>query len=511
MKWSNFMEIRGKVNTFFKEFASLYKKHIKKNRGNDTTWKKMEMMLIPLLAVLDTNMRLGLIDFQFQDLDAFDVNNFKYKALIIKFCTAYQKLQKLLLTHNIHNPDYKPEKDDKKKPKKEEEKKEPRWELIYHDSPDIYSVLKKFQYEGWREVPVESFFIQQLLDSFMKMRVNMSKLCSMGPEYWKIPISANEQLMMDITELVNLENEIEVILGDRLKREQLNFMYDVLKVIYDGRSRKKLLKKREKDKPWRDKMMTLSIPRLVALKSLEQINNIFQRKYIEVAEGEPYHQHEIEPPKKLLDFALMSAINPREVKTHQSLLPQGHKYQEDIHLANDKNYLIEMDDNNLDELDKYGRFFIWPDYIPEEMHDEICQNAKRLRDINIAVLHDLEDYMIVEGMEASHYEMHRDKENALKENRELNDQQKLEMMNDIFKNRPPHLWNEPESLESHHFLRTSAKPFNVYKDGRVKELYGFIAKFGDMLKNHEPKRWRNLVEQTVRVFADMNTRDGPPL
>lgn len=32
-------------------------------------------------------------------------------------------------------------------------------ELKYTESPDIYSVLKKFQYEGWRDILPERYFI----------------------------------------------------------------------------------------------------------------------------------------------------------------------------------------------------------------------------------------------------------------------------------------------------------------------------------------------------------------
>jgi len=109
--------------------------------------------------------------------------------------------------------------------------------------------------------------------------------------------------------MITLENEYEVILGDRLKREQLNFMYDVMKIVYDGKSRDKLINKT-------DKMLCLSIPKLVALKSLQRIHEVFQAKYKEVSEIKKYKEHEIEPPKKLIDFALMSAINPKEVRTH---------------------------------------------------------------------------------------------------------------------------------------------------------------------------------------------------
>lgn len=409
----DFMEYRKELSNTFKRFFTFYKKHVKKRNSNDTTVEILKTVLKPLEDVLDCNMRLTLVDFQFKDLDTFDVNNFKYKALITNFCTTYQNLQGLLLTHNKWR-DLKENNEQKRKEGKENEiVTETKEELIYSSNPDVYSVLKKLQYSSWKDNKVERFFIQKLQDAFMMMRVNMSKLYSMGFEYWRTPISMNEQLIADIKHLIDLEDRLEIILGDRRKREQLNFMYDVLKVIFNGLSKKKLLEKSMK-------LMNLSIPRLVALKSLIKIHEVFQKKYKEVSEGEDIKEHEIEPPKPLIDFALMSALNPKQVKTHQGLLPPGHVYEETIELANDQSYTVRMDDNNLDELDKYGRFFMWPDYVPEEMYEEICENAKMLRDINLAVLHDLEDYIIVQGMEASDLDMKRNRGKSSRVNVFLN-------------------------------------------------------------------------------------------
>jgi hypothetical protein len=86
-------------------------------------------------------------------------------------------------------------------------------------------------------------------------------------------------------------------------------MYDVLKIVYDGESRKKLLSKS-------DKILNLSIPKLVALKSLERISEVFHAKYKEFSEVQKYKTNQIEVPKPLIDFALMSATNTREVRTH---------------------------------------------------------------------------------------------------------------------------------------------------------------------------------------------------
>lgn len=92
------------------------------------------------------------------------------------------------------------------------------------------------------------------------------------------------------------------------------------------------------------------------------------------------------------------------------------------------------------------------------------------------------------------------------ENEELKKRQDLEHKNEIFKNRPPNLWNEPESLEKEHFLRCSANPFIVYKDGRVHELNQFVEKLGLVLLSHAKDKWKNLVDETIRVFVDLNER-----
>lgn len=150
----------------------------------------MKQLLAPYESVMECNMRLTLVDFQFQDQDKFDMNNFKYKALITNFCTQYQKLQDLLLIQNVHRKN--PEDEEKLAEGQKTVVVEIRYDLIFDNSPDIYSVLKKFQYQGWKDNVVERFFIQKLHDAFLKLRVNMSKHYSMGFNFWGLPLSSNE-------------------------------------------------------------------------------------------------------------------------------------------------------------------------------------------------------------------------------------------------------------------------------------------------------------------------------
>jgi hypothetical protein len=85
-------EYRKDISTLFKRFVEFYKKHVKKNNSNSQALEVMKKLIQPLENVLECNMRLTLVDFQFQDADSFDINNFKYKALITNFCTHYQNL-----------------------------------------------------------------------------------------------------------------------------------------------------------------------------------------------------------------------------------------------------------------------------------------------------------------------------------------------------------------------------------------------------------------------------------
>jgi hypothetical protein len=62
---------------------------------------------------------------------------------------------------------------------------------------------------------------------------------------------------------------------------------------------------------------------------------------------------EIDPPKPLIEFALMSS-DSEKLKTHQDLLPLGIAYKEKIELANIGEIEIEIDDNSIPELDKYS-------------------------------------------------------------------------------------------------------------------------------------------------------------
>ena len=404
-------KLRKDLKKQFTELIKRYKKFIKRKGSKDIIKEILDDCLSPLKNLMESNNGLIFLEFTYTDPHMFEACNFQYKALIMNFISDFQNCQRILLEHTTVHEELKNKEEDllkgdnsehmKNKIKKDIE------ELKYlrqKGDPDICSVLKKFQYYDWRDNIVENFFIHPLLDNFLKLRTNLEKLYLMGYNYWRVPLSTNRVFLKDINDLINQELLSEQLLGDRLKREQLNFVFDNLKLIFKSIGKDKMLDRSEK-------MLELTIPRLIALKTLEQIDKIYKRKFEEATEGQEVKIAEIEPPVPLIEFALMSAKELNEAKknnkkmpkwkTWQDILPKGLDYKEDIQLANGVEYTIEMDDNSIPELDKYGRFFMWPDFLPEDLHQEVLETSKLLRDINQAVIQDLEDYIIAEGITSS--------------------------------------------------------------------------------------------------------------
>lgn len=49
---------------------------------------------------------------------------------------------------------------------------------------------------------------------------------------------------------------------------------------------------------------------------------------------------------------------------------------------------------------------MWPDYLPQDQHEAMIEASKILRKVNRAVLQDLEDYIICQGMQATRIEIY---------------------------------------------------------------------------------------------------------
>jgi len=71
--------------------------------------------------------------------------------------------------------------------------------------------------------------------------------------------------------------------------------------------------------------------------------------------------------------------------------------------------------------------------------------SKLLRNINKAVIQDLEDYIIAQGMEPLPGDYKKNRDQAKEDMALLAKMQEEEKEKKVFEFRPPNLWNEPTS------------------------------------------------------------------
>jgi len=133
------------------------------------------------------------------------IKDFKSKALIDKYCECFQRALDIFQ----NDPEF-------------------------IGRPDPRNIFKKLSYENWENNRIENFYLSPLQKKFYKMRTDLVCLFSIGIDHWSVPLNKNLQLHEDVIEVVKAELIAERLLGDPLKRDQLNFAFNVLQIVYDA-------------------------------------------------------------------------------------------------------------------------------------------------------------------------------------------------------------------------------------------------------------------------------------
>ena len=123
------------------------------------------------------------------------------------------------------------------------------------------------------------------------------------------------------------------------------------------------------------------------------------------------------------------------------------------------------------EIEKYGRMWIWEGYFNSANRDKWLGAAEKLRRINPHVIQDIEDYLMLEGLKVPEVkdvkrviDGHLNATRLQKKNRDKDEEEK-EKVHDKNRNflndmRPPFCWNFFEDAEEKtpHVLRHNAEP-----------------------------------------------------
>lgn len=156
------------------------------------------MVLAPLRNLLEINKRLYFFDMKNRTPQERLINDFILKADVDKYCVCLQDCQKLLYNSNS---------------------------IVAN--PEVRKIFNKLAYKNWQDNKIETFYLMPLKKAFDKLKVNLLCLMVKGINYYNIPISNNKQFLDDLKEVINCELISEHLLGDILKKDQINFMFDV--------------------------------------------------------------------------------------------------------------------------------------------------------------------------------------------------------------------------------------------------------------------------------------------
>ena len=384
------------------------------------------------------------------------------------------------------------------------------------DTFDIKRMLNLLKQDEWEQNPPMAFYLSPLKVSIKEMRQELLRMRTLGPNRSKYYLEENQPLHDLTIKMVKNDVTAQWLMGDSLKNDQLCFIYNIIKIIYQSNLKNKLINK--------DKELTESvIPRLSCFKGLLVIRNII----IEQKEEE-------KRMKKLKVETLEEASLEEEKKGAEKEVEEDG--DEDVKAYKEKKKLEE------EEMKKYGRKWIWQNYISENRKEDWLNVAEDLRHINDHVIQDIQDYILISAFpkkkQEKRNEIAKEVEGLLLNSFKIKNKTAKEEIEQVKSQRefelslrPPFVWNfsetrkdieekiklenplkSPEELEKERIEeeeRKKQEPYLINHNALPEICYQFeeeihsnrVSKFmKDLenltynLKSHEEQKWRTLTD-----------------
>lgn len=338
--------------------------------------------------------------------------------------------------------------------------------------------------------------------------------------------------------MIKSDVTVQILMCNALRQDQFKFLYEVHKTVYDT-GLKNIYINKEKN----EQILKYIIPEITALHSLLNIMQIedAMKADTEAAIAKEQRKQELMALTGI-DFDKEPELDIQmpgddEKKKEPKSKPKKKKEVEEDPEAVEAKRLAEEKEHN---ILKFGRTWIWEEYWDEsnqEIQDAWKNGVLGLRQLNHHVLEDLEDYILLKGMNGlSIGQQTQMIEDNLLERRQRNHMRVLEAAKDtasaeeskvegaeikvqdpvkegvvedkkrqfMTPYRPDQMiWNfeiEEDEEKVDHVLRPGADPRKCYIDGRVEKLLECIGKIGSHLKTHNEQMWHVLESHTLDIF-----------
>jgi uncharacterized short protein YbdD (DUF466 family) len=234
MEKDDFQATKKNLIGKLKEFDKTYIKHMKKTHPE--VQEIITNAITPLLNLLESNYNFHKLEELIKTKE--DIPSFRYNALEDKFCEHMEIICKVLENHG-------------------------KLQDIY----DIKRMLNLLKLDNWEDNVPMAFYLNPLKNSIKALREELIRMRHLGPNRCKYYIEENEEMHDLAIKMVKSDVTAQWLMGDKLKNDQLCFMYEVIKIIFKSNLKNKLI---NKDKVLVDNV----IPTLACFKALLVIRNI---------------------------------------------------------------------------------------------------------------------------------------------------------------------------------------------------------------------------------------------
>jgi phage terminase small subunit len=146
---------------------------------------------------------------------------------------------------------------------------------------DIRQMLTVLKIENWKDIHPFSFYLQPLEDAVNDVVKELLDMLKAGHLRSKYVLQENTELQDKFIHMVRLDVTCQCLLGDELKQDQLKFIYNVHKTIYDTG-----LKDAYVDSKKNEFILQNVVPSLTALHSLITIMEIEDARQADVDAAE---------------------------------------------------------------------------------------------------------------------------------------------------------------------------------------------------------------------------------
>ena len=307
------------------------------------------------------------------------------------------------------------------------------------------------------------FFVSPVKKAWRELRSTMKGIYKRGFVRYRHPLKDNVEIVEALKKLLEVDLKAEQLLGDSLKKDQLEFIYDVLNHISLSPFNAQLKGESKEN----DILRTEIIPQLAAFKALQQMYQVAE----DVAMRE----------KELKEVGL------------------------DLEVAKpDKNANATWNKDKEVRYEGIRRMWVWEFYIRDTDKPLWIDASKDVSHINLMVQEDISDFLIAKHLKLKPFH------GQPLELRPPHIWNHYILSNRYVKKEEPLFKDEdvaPEAKPVPKF-RGHVKPEEYYLDGRVQALIEKVESLGRGLRSHQPEMWGILIESVITALKQEKPDSG---